>query len=108
MKRIISALLLIAFCATLTACGKHEPVTLYTDDLLSLAKLGDSISVFDKEEGKAYVFTTRRIRRNKNAVVQGKNCVATKSATIYPAGGLLVIVEKDSGSYIYFRVRKTW
>lgn len=105
MKRIISALLLIAFCATLTACGKHEPVTLYADDLLSVTRSGDSVSVFDKAEGRTYTFTTRRVRRSRNAVEQGKNSIETKSTTIYPAGGLLVIVEKDSGSYIYFRVR---
>ena len=105
MKRIISLLLLIAFCTLLTACGKHESVTLYADDLLSVTRSGDSVSVFDRAEGKTYTFTTQRVRRNKNAVEQGKNGVETKNAMIYPAGSVMVIVEKDSGAFIYFRVR---
>lgn len=105
MKRIISILLLIAFCALLTACGKHEPVTLYADDLLSVTRSGNSVYVFGKAEGMTYTFTTRRVRRNKNAVEQGKNSVETKSATLYPAGGLLVIVEKDSNEFFYIRMR---
>lgn len=107
--RITACMLVVMFLLMLTGCSK-QAVTVYADDCLTVTRQGHNTTVVDVLTGEEYHYTTRRVKRSKNATEAQQRAVCrtltdTDTLTVMTAQNVLFIVEKSGARHIMIKTK---